>query len=90
MDIDLDTLLIALYVELTDRIVPLLESAPDRPGRPPEVTDAELVCIAVARRICGSSMNATGSARPARTSGTCFPGSCLNPSTTCGCAGSAR
>lgn len=49
MDIDLDTLLIALYVELTDRIIPSLESAPDRPGRPPEVTDAELVCIAVAR-----------------------------------------
>jgi hypothetical protein len=49
MHVDLDTLLIALYVELTDRIVPVLESAPDRPGRPPEVTDAELVCIAVAQ-----------------------------------------
>jgi hypothetical protein len=51
MDIDLDTLLIALYVELTDHIVPFLESAPDRPGRPPEVTDAELVCIAVAQAL---------------------------------------
>ena len=49
MHVDLDTLLIALYVELTDRIVPSLESASDRPGRPPEVTDAELVCIAVAQ-----------------------------------------
>lgn len=49
MHVDLDTLLIALYVELTDRIVPSLGSAPDRPGRPPEVTDAELVCIAVAQ-----------------------------------------
>jgi hypothetical protein len=49
MHVDLDTLLIALYVALTDRIVPSLESAPDRPGRPPEVTDAELVCIAVAQ-----------------------------------------
>jgi hypothetical protein len=49
MHVDLDTLLIALYVELTDRIIPSLESAPDRPGRPPEVTDAELVCIAVAQ-----------------------------------------
>src|SRR5215469_12635440 len=49
MDIDLDTLLIALYVELTDHLMPSLQSAPDRPGRPPEVTDAELVCIAVAQ-----------------------------------------
>jgi hypothetical protein len=51
MDIDLDTLLIALYVEVTDRIMPSLESAPDRPGRPPEVTDAEVVCIAVAQAL---------------------------------------
>jgi hypothetical protein len=47
---DLDTLLIALYVELTDRIIP---ARPNRrragPGRPPTVTDAELVCLAVAQ-----------------------------------------
>jgi hypothetical protein len=45
----LDTLLTALYVELTDRIIP--SSGPGRPGpgRPPEVTDAELVCLAVAQ-----------------------------------------
>ncbi|WP_034263273.1 IS982 family transposase [Actinospica robiniae] len=49
MHIDLDTLLTALYVALTDCIMPSLESAPDRPGRPPEVTDAEVVCIAVAQ-----------------------------------------
>ena len=49
MHVDLDTLLIALYVELTDHIIPSQESAPDRPGRPPEVTDPELVCIAVAQ-----------------------------------------
>jgi hypothetical protein len=47
---DLDTLLIALYVELTDRIIPTLRPQ-DRagPGRPPVVTDAELVCLAVAQ-----------------------------------------
>jgi hypothetical protein len=47
---DLDTLLIALYVELTDRIIPALRP-PRRagPGRPPQVTDAELVCLAVAQ-----------------------------------------
>src|SRR5215211_6751121 len=47
---DLDTLLIALYVELTDRIIPTL-GRQDRagPGRPATVTDAELVCLAVAQ-----------------------------------------
>ena len=47
---DLDTLLVALYVELTDRIIPALR--PGRragPGRPAAVTDAELVCLAVAQ-----------------------------------------
>ncbi|HWD43132.1 MAG TPA: hypothetical protein VHM23_05315 [Actinomycetota bacterium] len=47
---DLDTLLIALYVELTDRIIPA-RSVGRRggPGRPAAVTDAELVCLAVAQ-----------------------------------------
>jgi hypothetical protein len=47
---DLDTLLIALYVELTDRIIPTrLNGRRAGPGRPPTVTDAELVCLAVAQ-----------------------------------------
>jgi hypothetical protein len=46
---DLDTLLTALYVELTDRIIPSAGNAGRRLGRPPEVTDAELVCLAVAQ-----------------------------------------
>jgi hypothetical protein len=46
---DLDTLLIALYVELTDRIIPARGFSRSGPGRPPEVTDAELVCLAVAQ-----------------------------------------
>jgi hypothetical protein len=46
---DLDTLLTALYVELTDAIIPSLGFARRGPGRPPEVTDAELVCLAVAQ-----------------------------------------
>ena len=45
----LDTLLTALYVELTDRIIPSSGFARSGPGRPPEVTDAELVCLAVAQ-----------------------------------------
>lgn len=46
---DLDTLLTALYVELTDRIIPSIPTRRRGPGRPPEVTDAELVCLAVAQ-----------------------------------------
>ena len=46
---DLDTLLTALYVELTDQIIPSRGFTRSGPGQPPEVTDAELVCIAVAQ-----------------------------------------
>jgi hypothetical protein len=46
---DLDTLLIALYVELVDRIIPATRTPRRGPGRPPVVTDAELVCLAVAQ-----------------------------------------
>jgi hypothetical protein len=46
---DLDTLLTALYVELTDRIIPVRGYARRGPGGRPEVTDAELACIAVAQ-----------------------------------------
>jgi hypothetical protein len=46
---DLDTLLIALYVELTDRVIPTHGLCRRGPGRPPQVTDAELVCLAVAQ-----------------------------------------
>jgi hypothetical protein len=47
---DLDTLLVALYVELTDRIIPAARPHHRAgPGRPPQVTDAELVCLAVAQ-----------------------------------------
>ena len=44
---DLDTLVIALYVELTDRIIASPGNGGRRVGRPPKVTDAELVCLAV-------------------------------------------
>ena len=46
---DLDTLLIALYVELTDRIIPSLGFTRSGPGQRPQVTDAELACLAVAQ-----------------------------------------
>ena len=46
---DLDTLLTALYVELTDRIISACGFARSGPGKPPEVTDAVLACLAVAQ-----------------------------------------
>src|SRR5437588_7835013 len=46
---DLDTLLTALYVELTDCIIASLGFTRSGPGQRPEVTDAELVCLAVAQ-----------------------------------------
>ncbi len=46
---DLDTFLTALHVELTDKIIPLRGFTRSGPGGRPKVTDAELVCIAVAR-----------------------------------------
>jgi hypothetical protein len=46
---DLDTLLTAPYVALTDRIIPSRGLGRRGPGKPPEVTDAELVCLAVAQ-----------------------------------------
>ncbi len=49
MTADLDTLLIAGYVELTDRIIVSPGFTRSGPGKPPEVTDAELVCLAVAQ-----------------------------------------
>jgi hypothetical protein len=47
---DLDTLLIALYVEIDDHVAP---SRVGR-GRRPKLTDAELVCLAVAQVLLGS------------------------------------
>jgi hypothetical protein len=44
VDNDLDTLLTALYVFLDDHVV-----GPRRVGRPPWLTDAELLCLAIAQ-----------------------------------------
>jgi hypothetical protein len=53
MDADLDTLLIALYVELTDHIMPSLGFTRPAVGGVPEATDAELICLAVAQAHLG-------------------------------------
>ena len=83
---DLDTLLIALYVELTDRIIPARPGGRRRgPGRPPAVTDAELVCLAVAQVLLRyhDEHHWLGAA-PARV-GHLFPGCCPSRPTTVGC-----
>jgi hypothetical protein len=46
---DLDTFLIALYVELTGHIIPSLGLTRSGPGQRLKVTDAELACIVVAQ-----------------------------------------
>jgi hypothetical protein len=47
---DLDTLLTALYVFCDDHVVPAHRR---RPGRPKQLSDAELVCLAVAQVLLG-------------------------------------
>ena len=48
MTTDLDTLLIALYVKIDDDLAGIR-----RVGRPPQLTDSELVCLAVAQALLG-------------------------------------
>jgi hypothetical protein len=48
---DLDTLLTALYVLIDDHVIP---SGQRRPGRPKKLSDAELVCLAVAQVLLGA------------------------------------
>lgn len=51
MNTDLDALLTDLYVTIDDHVV-----QPERPraGRPKQLTDAELVCLAVAQALLGA------------------------------------
>jgi hypothetical protein len=51
---DLDTLLTALYVHIEDRVFPALGWSRDhRRGRKPHLSDAELICLAVAQQLLG-------------------------------------
>ena len=88
MDADLDTLATALYVRTDDLLKAAPERAPWRPaiGISPQITDAELVTLAVMQALLGFTSEARW-LRYARThlpacSRTC-PGS---PGTTSGCA----
>jgi hypothetical protein len=90
---DLDTLLTALYVELTDRIIPSLSLGRRGPGKPPEVTDAELMCLAVAqvllryddeRHWLRAAAKQVGHLFPRLLGQSCFPGCWAKASTTSG------
>src|SRR5438046_8410865 len=48
---DLDTLLTALYVEIDDHVIPTGRRGP---GQPKRLSDAELVCLAVAQVLLGA------------------------------------
>jgi hypothetical protein len=51
---DLETLLTALYVDLEDRVLPAIGWSRDHcPGRKPKLSDAELICVAVAQHLLG-------------------------------------
>jgi hypothetical protein len=53
---ELNTLLTTLYVLLTDRVLPDLGVSRDRrPGRKSSLSDAELLCLAVAQQLLGYS-----------------------------------
>lgn len=54
MENNLDALLTALYVDLEDRVLPVLGWGRDHvPGRKPRLSDAELICLAVAQQLLG-------------------------------------
>ena len=86
---DLDTLLTALYVELTDRIIPSRGLALSRARQPPEVTDAELACLAVAQVLLRYDDELHWLRAAPRAWATCSPGCWASPSTTTGSRRSA-
>ena len=48
---NLDTLIVELYVQVDDLLIEL--GARQGPGRPPRLSDSELVCLAVAQVLLG-------------------------------------
>jgi hypothetical protein len=48
---ELDTLIVELYVEVDDLFIEL--GVRRGPGRPPRLSDSELVCLAVAQVLLG-------------------------------------
>ena len=68
MNKELNTLLTTLYVFLTDRVLPDLGYSRDhRPGRKVVLSDAELLCLAVAQQLLHGTSSETRWVRYART-----------------------
>jgi hypothetical protein len=70
---DLDALLTALYVEMTDRIIPSLRLGRRGPGKPPEATNAGLVWLAVAQVLLRLRRRAALATPHPSASDTCSP-----------------
>jgi hypothetical protein len=85
---NLDTLLTALYVDLTDRVLPLLGWSRDhRPGRKPALDDAELLCLAVAQQLLGIASERRWIRYARKNLAAMFPRGCpASPGTASGCA----
>ena len=90
MDADLDTLATALYVRTDDLLKTCPQWAPWRPpvGIAPELSDAELVTLAVLQALLGSSAKPAGGGSPASICRACSPTCPASPVTTSGCASS--
>jgi hypothetical protein len=77
---DLDTLVIALYVTIDDLFGPRVG-----PGRRPELSDAELVCLAVAQVLLGGASERRWLRFARRRLGHLFPTCPPSRPTTSGC-----
>ena len=78
---DLDDLVTALYVTVDDLLGPRLG-----PGRPPKLTDAELVCLAVAQVLLGARSERHWLRFARERLGTCSRICPARPATTSACA----
>jgi len=75
VDADLDTLATALYVTTDDLLKESPQLAPWRPevGIGPQLSDAELVTLAVMQALLGFTSEARWLGTPTLTCGACFP-----------------
>jgi hypothetical protein len=88
VDADLDTLATALYVTIDDLLRMAPQRAPWRPatGFSPQISDAELVTLAVMQAPLGSPASRAGSGSPPLTRTICSRIFRSSPATTSGCA----
>jgi hypothetical protein len=84
VDADLDTLATALYVTIDDLLKASTPAGPWRPrvGIAPQLSDAELVTLAVMQACWGLPPRRAGCATPAGICATCFPTCPASPATT--------